>query len=126
MFAPWHGTSVKIKTPTKLKKCKKKHYVVFIMTNSTYLELVEKAKVPTLQVHRIRTMALETFKIINNLSPTCLNSFVKSKTSKYSFRYSNILDLPRVRTPINLLQFHFEIAFRIISGGKTASPSSEG
>ena len=87
MFAPWHGTSVKIKTPTKLKKCKKKHYVVFIMTNSTYLELVEKAKVPTLQVHRIRTMALETFKIINNLSPTYLKSLVKIKTSKYSFRY---------------------------------------
>ena len=81
MFAPWHGTSVKIKTPTKLKKCKKKHYVVFIMTNSTYLELVEKAKVPTLQVHRIRTMALETFKMINNMSPTCLNSWLKLKLS---------------------------------------------
>ena len=66
--------------------------------NSTYLELVNKAKVPTLQVRRIRTMALETFKIINSLSPTCLNSLVKIKTSKYSFRYSNILHLPRVRT----------------------------
>ena len=66
--------------------------------NSTYLELVDKAKVPTLQVRRIRTMALETFKIINNLSPMCLKSLVKIKTSKYSFRYSNILDLPRVRT----------------------------
>ena len=66
--------------------------------DSTYLELVDKVKVPTLQVRRIRTMALETFKIMNNLSPTCLNSLVKIKTSKYSFRYSNIQDLPRVRT----------------------------
>ena len=43
--------------------------------NSTYLELVDKAKVPTLQVRRIRTMALETFKIINNLFPTCFEQF---------------------------------------------------
>ena len=78
-----------------MKKCKKEHYNDY---NSTYLELVDKAKVPTLQVRRIRTMALETFKIINNLSPTCLNSLVRIKTSKYSSRYSNIQDLPRVRT----------------------------
>jgi hypothetical protein len=49
--------------------------------NSTYLELVDKTKVPTLQVRRIRTMALETFKMINNMSPTCLNSWLKLKLS---------------------------------------------
>ena len=59
---------------------------------------MDKAKVPTLQVRRIRTMALETVKNINNLYATCLNSLVKIKTSKYSFRYSNILDLPRIKT----------------------------
>ena len=93
----WHFC--KDKNTNKIEKVQEKTLCcVYNDYNSTYLELVEKAKVPTLQVHRIRTMALETFTIINNLSPTCLNSFVKSKTSKYSFRYSNILDLPKVRT----------------------------
>ena len=52
--------------------------------------LLENAKVPTLQVRRIRTMALETYKIIQNLPHT--------KNSKYYFRYRNILDVPQVRT----------------------------
>jgi hypothetical protein len=35
--------------------------------NSSYEELLQKAKVPSLQIRRMRTMALETYKIINNL-----------------------------------------------------------
>ena len=37
------------------------------------------------------TMALECFKILNKLSPPCLNDLVVLKNSKYSFRYSNIV-----------------------------------
>jgi hypothetical protein len=36
--------------------------------------LLENAKVPTLQVRRIRTMALETYKILHNLAPVCLQN----------------------------------------------------
>ena len=100
--------------------------------SSTYLELVDKAKVPTLQVRRIRTMALETFKIINNLSPTCLNSLVRIKTSKYSFGYSNILDLPRVRTSSTYGKKSFKFAAASLWNSlpdhfrrETASPSSK-
>ena len=65
---------------------------------SSYDELLHIAKVPSLQIRRIRTMALETFKIVHNLSPVCLQNLVKFKNSKYSFRYSNILDIPQVKT----------------------------
>jgi hypothetical protein len=36
--------------------------------------LLEKAKIPSLQIRRQRTMALETFKIINQLTPVCLQN----------------------------------------------------
>jgi hypothetical protein len=43
-------------------------------------------------------MALECFKILYKLSPPCLNDLVVLKNSKYSFRYSNIVEIPRVKT----------------------------
>jgi hypothetical protein len=59
--------------------------------------LLENAKVPTLQVRRIRTMALETYNILHNLAPVCLQNLLHTKNSKYYFRYRNILDVPQVR-----------------------------
>ena len=32
------------------------------------------------------------------MSPSCLNDLVVLKNSKYSFRYSNIVEIPRVKT----------------------------
>ena len=46
----------------------------------------------------MRTMALECFKILYKLSPPCLNDLVVLKNNKYSFRYSNIVEIPRVKT----------------------------
>ena len=66
--------------------------------NSTYEELLHIAKVPSLQIRRMRTIALECFKILYKLSPPCLNDLVVLKNSKYSFRYSNIVEIPRVKT----------------------------
>jgi hypothetical protein len=43
-------------------------------------------------------MALECFKILYKLSPPCLNDLVVLKNSKHSFRYSNIVEIPRVKT----------------------------
>jgi hypothetical protein len=43
-------------------------------------------------------MTLETFKIMNKLSPSCLHNPVHLQNSKYYFRYNNILDIPQVRT----------------------------
>jgi CRISPR/Cas system-associated endoribonuclease Cas2 len=44
--------------------------------NSTYEELLEKSKLPSLKVRRIRTIAIETFKIINKQSPLYLHDLV--------------------------------------------------
>jgi hypothetical protein len=46
----------------------------------------------------MRTMAIECFKILNKLSPSCLHDLVVFKDCKYNFRYSNIVDIPRVPT----------------------------
>ena len=55
--------------------------------------------IPTLHVRRHRTMALETLKILNNMSPAVLSNSVRlKKKSVYHFRYNNILQVPRVRT----------------------------
>ena len=41
--------------------------------NSSYMELLTKANSPTLETRRIRTMALETFKILNGLAQHVLS-----------------------------------------------------
>ena len=99
--------------------------------NSSYEELLQKAKVPSLQIRRMRTMALETYKIINKLAPVCLHDLVHMKNSKYSFRYNNILEIPQIKSTrygkINLsdlLHLHCGTAFQIISGLKIASLNS--
>ena len=44
-------------------------------------------------------MALETFKILNNMSPPVLSNLVKLRdNSAYTFRYNDILQVPRVHT----------------------------
>jgi hypothetical protein len=63
-------------------------------SNSTYEELLHIAKVPSLQIWRMRTMTLECFKVLYKLSPPCLNDLVVLKNSEYSFRYSNIVEIP--------------------------------
>jgi hypothetical protein len=73
-------------------------YLVDDDYTSSYINLLEKALVPSLQIRRIRTMTLETYKIVNKLAPVCLHDLVNVKNSKYAFRYSNILDVPQVRT----------------------------
>ena len=48
---------------------------------------------------RLRTMAIETFKILNKMSPPVLSDLVKLKDgTSYDFRYNNILQVPQVRT----------------------------
>ena len=66
--------------------------------NSTYEELLEKSKLPSLKVRRIRTIAIETFKIINNQSPLYLHDVVQIKQNKYSYRYQNTAHLLRAKT----------------------------
>ena len=62
--------------------------------DSSYKELLDKAKIPTLHVRRHRTMALKTFKILNNMSRPVLSNLVRLRENTvnlFFFRYNNIL-----------------------------------
>ena len=66
---------------------------------------------PTLHISRIRTMAIEAFKILYRASPKYLHDFVSFKNTNYSFRYENLVDLPSVRTSrYSKAIFRFEAA----------------
>ena len=43
-------------------------------------------------------IALESFKILNNLSPVYLNDLLTFKKHSYSFRYQKTVEAPQVRT----------------------------
>ena len=125
-FCPlaWHFCTEK--NSKKIEKVQERALrFVYEDYNSSYDDLLKKAKVPSLQIRRMRTMVLETFKIMNKLSPSCLHSLVHLRNSKYYFRYNNILDIPQVRTSrygkkhLNLLLLHCGTASQTISGLKT-------
>ena len=97
-FCPlaWHFCTEK--NSKKLEKVQERAFrFVYEDYNSSHEELLHKAKVPSLQIRRIRTMALETFKIVNKIAPVCLQNLVSVNNSKYSFRHVNVLDVPRVK-----------------------------
>ena len=52
----------------------------------------------TLQITRIHKTAIETFEILNNLSPSYILDLVKYKITNYPFRYQNLAEFPRVYT----------------------------
>ena len=65
---------------------------------SSYESLLERINLPSLHVRRMRNLAMETFKILHDLSPPCLSDLVKFKNCTYNFRYKNVLEIPKVRT----------------------------
>jgi hypothetical protein len=53
--------------------------------------IIEKAKVPSLKVRRMRTMAIECFKILSKLSTSCLHDLVVFKDCKYEQLKADIM-----------------------------------
>ena len=72
--------------------------IVFNDYTSSYENLLNRVKLPTLHINRLRCIATETYKCINNLSPEYLRDLVEIKQSNYSFRYENTVKIPTVRT----------------------------
>ena len=60
--------------------------------------LLKKSKLPSLKIRRLRTIAVETFKIIHRQSPSYLHDLISIKDQKYNFRHQDKAVLPRVRT----------------------------
>ena len=72
-FCPlaWHFCTEK--NSKKLEKVQERALrFVYEDYNSSYEELLHKAKAPSLQIRQIRTMALETIKIVSKIAPVCL------------------------------------------------------
>ena len=65
---------------------------------SDYESLFLKSKLHILKVRRLRTMAIQTFKILNNQGRVYLQNIVNFKSNSYSFRYTNTAEIPQVRT----------------------------
>ena len=65
---------------------------------SSYDSLFVKSKLPSLTVRRLRAVALESFKILNNLTPAYLNDLLTFKNHSYSFRYQKTVEVLQVRT----------------------------
>ena len=52
---------------------------------------------PTPLISRIRLIAIETFKILHKMSPVYLQDLLSYKSSMYSFRYDNLVEVPKAR-----------------------------
>jgi hypothetical protein len=78
---------------------------------SSYESLLLQSKMPSLKLRRMRTMALVAFKIIYKETPLYLQNVITMKNNSYSFRYSNLTDIPQVRTTnYGLNSFRFRAA----------------
>ena len=106
----WHFCS-KVNTE-KLEKLQYRGLkIVYNCYESSYEELLTRANLPTLHVGRLRTIALETYKCINNFAPKYIRDLINLKQSSYSFRYENTLQIPTVRTvAYGQKSFRFEAA----------------
>ena len=95
-----HGISAQKKSTKRSEKIQERALrFVYDDFNSGYEELLIKANIPSLHISRLRTMAMETFKILNKMSPPVLSDSVKLRDcTSYNFRYNNILQVPQVRT----------------------------
>ena len=60
--------------------------------------LFKKSKLLSLKILRLRTIAIETFKIIHKRSPSYLHDLISIKDQKYNFRHHDKAVLPRVCT----------------------------
>ena len=65
---------------------------------SNYTELLHKIKIPSLTLQRLKYMAIEIFKCLNNLNPSFMSKMFNVKENKYDMRKSRLLELPVFKT----------------------------
>ena len=65
---------------------------------SDYDTLLALSKMPTVKLRKLRTMALEVFKILHRESSLYLHDLICFKNNHYSFRYTRMAEIPQVRT----------------------------
>jgi hypothetical protein len=75
---------------------------------SNYEQLLSKGNNCTLHLSRLRSIAIETYKAVNKLSPNYVQELFKSRSSTHNLRNSDNLSIPRVNTThygLNSLSF---------------------
>ena len=78
---------------------------------SSLSTLLTTTNTQPLHIRRLKQMACEVFKIVNNMSPGYINDLVKIKTTVYDFRDQKKADVPRVNsTRYGLRSFRSEAA----------------
>ena len=93
----WHYCSEK--NSIKMEKIQERALrFIYEDYDSSYEDLLQKSKLPSLKIRRIRTIAIETFKIIHRKSPQYLHDLIDIKARSYNFRSKNTAAVPRVRT----------------------------
>ena len=65
---------------------------------SSYETLLEKHGHSSLSLQRLRIIATETFKILNDMAPKYLSKLLEAKVSHYDTRKQKTLHIPHVKT----------------------------
>ena len=63
---------------------------------STYVELLETVRRPSLHLGRLRTLATEVYKSVHKLNPPYVQDLYKRKTTNHHLRGHETLHIPRV------------------------------
>ena len=106
----WHFTSNS--NTLKMEKIQRRALRI-VMNNYTcsYNDLLLEAKIPSLHVSRIKTIAIETFKCINKLNPGFLHDLFTINETGYDLRDGQKIQPPKVKTTsFGLNSFRFEAA----------------
>ena len=88
-FCPLAWISAQRTIFKNLKRCRKEHKD----HSCSYEQFLDKDNMPSLHIRSQRTMAIETFKVINKIDPVCLRDYLHTKNPKNTFRSSNILEI---------------------------------
>lgn len=73
---------------------------VFNDFDSNYEDLLKKAGLTTLFVSRLKTLAVEMYKAVNDETPPYISSLFSFKSKNYNLRGKNKLELPRFNSYI--------------------------
>lgn len=98
-FCPivWHYCSVR---STRKMESIQKRALRFLIDDheSNYTQLLQKVKMSSLTLQRMKYIAIEIFKCLNGLNPNFMSDMFNIKDSKYDLRKSKSMEVPSFKT----------------------------
>ena len=106
----WHFCSVA--STNKMEKIQERALrFIYNDFQSSTEALLSLSDTSPLHIKRMKLMACEAYKIINDLSPTYIRDLINVKVSQYNFRNEHQASLPQVNsTRYGLKSFRYEAA----------------